>query len=50
MTPESARFLLDLLDRQTVTIGHDGAEDVIALAFQARRELLDIVEPTEAPG
>lgn len=40
MTVEVARFLLGLLDRQTLSVGAPDFEETAQLVIRARRELL----------
>lgn len=47
VTPETARFLLSLIDQQTVSIGHPDAEQITTAMFTARRELLTVIEPND---
>lgn len=47
MTPETARFLLDLLNRQNLSVGAPDFIEVTHLVLRARAELEQLV--SEAP-
>lgn len=47
MSLDTARFLLDLLNRQQLNVGAPDFDEAVAAIQRARAELLDIVaEPT----
>lgn len=49
MTPQTARFLLDLLNAQQLNVGAPDFEETAAKVIQARQELLAVVaEPMPA--
>jgi hypothetical protein len=48
MTPETALFLLELLNRQTVNIGAPDFEQSVQIILQAQRELQSLISQNGA--
>ena len=45
MTKETARFLLDLLDAQTLSVGAPDFPEVVERVLAARAELVTLLDP-----
>lgn len=44
MTPETARFLLDLVNAQTLNVGASDFDEVVGLVQAARRDLQKMLD------